>query len=84
MNWCCQLIGPEIPPLLRIVLTRVSEGHNNRVLEHVVIELIVGGQGGDSTPRHRERHKYLSCCFSPDLLVIDNIIVLIVYALGLN
>lgn len=47
--------------------TSISECDHKGVLEHVVVEVAVGGKSHDSTPTDRQRVEGLSGCIFPHL-----------------
>lgn len=47
--------------------TMVKDADENRVQNHVVVEVVIGRIGGNSTPTNGKGIKRLSCCILPDL-----------------
>lgn len=52
--------------------TSISKCYNKWVLEHVVVEVIIGSKSHDSTPANRQRVEGLSCSIFPDLKTHSN------------
>lgn len=47
--------------------TSISECDHKCILEHVVVEVVVGGKSHDSSPTDRQRVEGLSSCIFPHL-----------------
>lgn len=54
-----------------LLLTGVSERHDECILEHIVVEVVIGRKSHDSTPTNGERVEGLSGCIFPHLTHTD-------------